>query len=559
MERLRELFNINHFIVSQVNPHVIPFLSSHVLASPSSSSLSLLLPRLIEFLTTSLKSMVLNLVSNGLFPFHSPLRFVLDQTYVGDITLVPPVNAKDYSLLLANPTAERLHECLTASERATFSKLAMIRGACEIEMALDDGVRRMRGQLILDEMVQAQHIQRLSRVRSWSTDFDTKRKRVHGSDNGSALNEKENGDQITDNGESTGVTNGVSLMVRRRSEPVESRPAVNVNGHNQLAETSPLHLPSTNYATAKRIAPLNERNAVAALSHRSVGESVAHAYVLANKSVKREKSSMTAQNSPQTSMRTITERNAQHSLLSHVHRSHTPPPVASAPALLQPNLTLMRQSSALQQLMHASGSGSISALSRSWGSGSASESKDASEGHESLPTSGNSINASSSLTLPLLIPPMVSFRPVEPRHMSAMDLARLAHAPDDEADDREEAEWNALMTHSDDGEDDEAESQGYESGSSSGSVGLLASFLPFAARYQRSSSVMPTGTRSSSSQPAAPSSLRPTQSASHHHLKSAASTSPMASGVAGLRSASSSRLVRNLSLNELAGDLTAFV
>jgi predicted acylesterase/phospholipase RssA len=26
LERLRELFNVNHFIVSQVNPHVVPFL-----------------------------------------------------------------------------------------------------------------------------------------------------------------------------------------------------------------------------------------------------------------------------------------------------------------------------------------------------------------------------------------------------------------------------------------------------------------------------------------------------------------------------------------------------
>ena len=44
MTRLSELFNVNHFIVSQVNPHVVPFLSSYrrnaIVSSPVTSSIN---------------------------------------------------------------------------------------------------------------------------------------------------------------------------------------------------------------------------------------------------------------------------------------------------------------------------------------------------------------------------------------------------------------------------------------------------------------------------------------------------------------------------------------
>jgi predicted acylesterase/phospholipase RssA len=182
MERLRELFNINHFIVSQVNPHVIPFLSSSL--SRAVDPIGTLISRLIEFLTTSLKSTILNLIRSGLFPSPSVLRFMLDQTYVGDITLVPPVRFRDYTTLLTNPSTIQLHQCLHASARATFSHLAMIRGACEIEMALDEGVRRMRDIVAQEVNNQStnqsthrlnQSTNHFSRVRSWSTDFTAER------------------------------------------------------------------------------------------------------------------------------------------------------------------------------------------------------------------------------------------------------------------------------------------------------------------------------------------------------------------------------------------------
>ena len=372
MERLRELFNINHFIVSQVNPHVLPFLrplsASASLCSASSPLLNAL-PRVIDLLSSSIKSTLLTLLSAVPFPFQSPIRFMLDQTYVGDITIVPPITAGDYTLLLKNPSAQRLSACLSASEQATWRMLSMIRGACEIEMALDDGVRRMRGQLILQEVAEARKVERLSRVRSWSTDFEGQKRdrrqheaedrrrggaasagaeddegRSEEEEDGSALDSdsiREGDDESADrdNGDSTSAragsrsrrsTAGSSRVksrlttrrhvsteqsddsmspeapLRRSSEPVSASPShpnlsshasipgpPSLAGHHSQSNPPPaslhqqLHLPSTTAAHASHISALDGRNAASVFAHRSVGESVAHAYVLASKSIKR--------------------------------------------------------------------------------------------------------------------------------------------------------------------------------------------------------------------------------------------------------------------------------
>ena len=54
MHRLSELFNVNHFMVSQVNPHVIPF-AQPLLSHRSSRSL---IARLISFYGTHVRNLI---------------------------------------------------------------------------------------------------------------------------------------------------------------------------------------------------------------------------------------------------------------------------------------------------------------------------------------------------------------------------------------------------------------------------------------------------------------------------------------------------------------------
>lgn len=156
MQRLSELFNINHFIVSQCNPHVVPFVSSASSShSLQQSFLAAPISKLIDYLTSQLKATALNFLHLNMMPIHPSVSYVLDQKYLGDVTLVPNVSPFDYTQLLVNPTSERLRECVKQSEKTTWQLIATIRGACEIEFTLDECVRRMRGTLILEELTEA--------------------------------------------------------------------------------------------------------------------------------------------------------------------------------------------------------------------------------------------------------------------------------------------------------------------------------------------------------------------------------------------------------------------
>ncbi len=110
------MFNVNHFIVSQVNPHVVPFLSRTTActlerpcpihaSSPESSSDWLYL------LTSLAKDEALHrlhfLTELGVFPnLFTKLRSILSQKYSGDITILPEIAVQDLPGILSNPTPD---------------------------------------------------------------------------------------------------------------------------------------------------------------------------------------------------------------------------------------------------------------------------------------------------------------------------------------------------------------------------------------------------------------------------------------------------------------------
>lgn len=168
MRRLAELFNVNHFIVSQTNPHIVPFLShgnrtfeAGAHAGARNGGVDVVAVRLLEYLLSELRGWMLNLGTLGLFPESLDfVRFLLDQRYSGDITIAPRVSLRDYKDLLRNPTLERLAECTVHTERETWRVLPLVSSQCEVEFVLDEGVRRLRLEL-------GSSRQGLAHVRSW--------------------------------------------------------------------------------------------------------------------------------------------------------------------------------------------------------------------------------------------------------------------------------------------------------------------------------------------------------------------------------------------------------
>ncbi|KIW01531.1 uncharacterized protein PV09_07009 [Verruconis gallopava] len=156
MTRLAEMFNVNHFIVSQVNPHVVPFLSRDLLASPTelaSPSAVNAGPGWLHTMADLARGEALHrmhvLAEFGVFPnYFTKAQSVLSQKYSGDITILPEISYAHFPKILQNPTAEFMLEAMLSGERATWPKLSRIQNHCAIELALDQAISLLRSRIV---------------------------------------------------------------------------------------------------------------------------------------------------------------------------------------------------------------------------------------------------------------------------------------------------------------------------------------------------------------------------------------------------------------------------
>ncbi|KAF4989953.1 hypothetical protein FGRMN_8795 [Fusarium graminum] len=161
MTRLSEMFNVNHFIVSQVNPHVVPFLSKDDHLSPFRK------PDVgqqtnaegydwLYTMTSLARDEALHrlhfLAEIGIMPnLATKFQSVLSQKYSGDINILPAMGLNDLPRLLSNPSPEFMMRACLMGERATWPKLSRVRDRCAIELALDRAVHRLRARVVFSE------------------------------------------------------------------------------------------------------------------------------------------------------------------------------------------------------------------------------------------------------------------------------------------------------------------------------------------------------------------------------------------------------------------------
>jgi TAG lipase/steryl ester hydrolase/phospholipase A2/LPA acyltransferase len=180
MNKLSELFNVNHFIVSQVNPHVVPFIFANASFSTHRQNLFY---NLVYTLGSEVKSILLGWYEMlaAALPVVKNFINIASQKYSGDITLYPAVELAEFFEILTNPTESKFFSCMRKAELYTFRQLAYVRNHCEIEFTLDECVRKIRGEMIMREEIpllepstnQAQAAPSnylASRIRSWSSE-----------------------------------------------------------------------------------------------------------------------------------------------------------------------------------------------------------------------------------------------------------------------------------------------------------------------------------------------------------------------------------------------------
>ena len=148
IHRLKELFNVNYLIVSQTNPHAIPFVTDDgERSSQQRAGQPGLLRRAICRAAGALSYLVCSeimlrchqLVGLGLAP--GVLSLLLSQQYIGDVTIVPPLTLEGYAHIISNPTMASLQRFVQVAQQRTWPIIEQIRLNCQVEMVLDECVR----------------------------------------------------------------------------------------------------------------------------------------------------------------------------------------------------------------------------------------------------------------------------------------------------------------------------------------------------------------------------------------------------------------------------------
>ncbi|HET8849942.1 MAG TPA: DUF3336 domain-containing protein [Marinobacter sp.] len=149
IERLMHLYDVNFTIVSQTNPHVVPFLTS----GGDEEKLSMtrlpwhLLKSEIRFHGQGVFDYLRKRVQPELLRQMSGQMYtIMAQRYSGDVTIAPHYSTRHFRRMLANPTPEYVREMILAGERATWPRISMIRSHARISKTLERCVRRLKLQ-----------------------------------------------------------------------------------------------------------------------------------------------------------------------------------------------------------------------------------------------------------------------------------------------------------------------------------------------------------------------------------------------------------------------------
>merc|ERR1719397_174954 len=147
MDQLSQLFNVNHFVVSQVNPHIVPFVVDSEVPQIIRLSVQLFADEMVcltRWLCKLGKEYGLGYFSKIFSTIHS----LSTQRYLGDITFHPSPPPSEYLKLFSNPNEDLKQRAIIQARKRTWGQLSRLKVHCAIEYCLDDCLRQMRGALI---------------------------------------------------------------------------------------------------------------------------------------------------------------------------------------------------------------------------------------------------------------------------------------------------------------------------------------------------------------------------------------------------------------------------
>ncbi|MFE8069715.1 DUF3336 domain-containing protein [Marinobacteraceae bacterium S3BR75-40.1] len=147
IERLMHLYDVNFTLVSQTNPHVVPFMrfASHqqgggLFRLPGQllkSEIQFHGRGIFDFLRTRARPELLRQMSGQAYT-------ILAQRYYGDVTIAPHYKWSHYRRMLSNPTPELVRQLMLEGERATWPHISRIRTHAKISDTLERCIKRLK-------------------------------------------------------------------------------------------------------------------------------------------------------------------------------------------------------------------------------------------------------------------------------------------------------------------------------------------------------------------------------------------------------------------------------
>ncbi|KAF7720083.1 Uncharacterized protein PECH_008043 [Penicillium ucsense] len=156
LTRIAELFNVNHFIVSQARPFLVPFLRSDLnLLDRRQTGWSNITRSLTRLALAELRHRLRQLDYLGFLP-GSCSRLLIGETIPGpNLTLIPDLSVRDFLKIFQQPTRARVSEWTLKGERGVWPAISALKVREAIEIELDRGYQLVRRRRPSDASVNA--------------------------------------------------------------------------------------------------------------------------------------------------------------------------------------------------------------------------------------------------------------------------------------------------------------------------------------------------------------------------------------------------------------------
>ncbi|CAK7262784.1 triacylglycerol lipase [Sporothrix epigloea] len=145
LQRLAQLFNVNHFIVSQARPYLLPFLEpsmhSPAMRGFAMGTLARTNAFVLHHLSHFVRHRLFQMVRLGWLPLALRRLLLDEQIPGGHLLLVPTVPLVDYVRLLDSPSPETLHYWIQKGEKAVWPAVAALKIRCSVELALEQACK----------------------------------------------------------------------------------------------------------------------------------------------------------------------------------------------------------------------------------------------------------------------------------------------------------------------------------------------------------------------------------------------------------------------------------